>query len=88
MNDVFFQKPAFGGTGLVSGFGDCDAHASTFGPLGGQDHLTFNEPFNASGHRHDFSLETSCRLNGFNDMGGLEQRVSFLDAYNNSPFKP
>jgi len=88
VSDLFFQKTAFGGDGLVSGFRDCGAHSSTFGALAGRDHLTFNEPFNAFGQRHDFSLETSCRLNGFNDMGGLEQRVTFLDAYNNSPFKP
>lgn len=74
--------------GLVSGFGDIGAHATTFGPHGGPDHLTFHEPYNALGHRRDFSLETSIRLNGLNVMGGLEQRTCTVDTFNNSPFRP
>jgi len=81
----FFQNSAFGGNGLVSGFRDMGAHASTFYGSTGTDHLTFDRSFNALGHRHDFSLETQCRLHGYNGMGGLEQRTTFLDAYNNSP---
>jgi len=75
----FFHKSAFNGNGFVSGFRDSGAHASTFG-MNGQDHLTFHKP-----HQHDFSLETAVRLNDFNEMGGLEQRVTFLDAFHNSP---
>ena len=82
----FFSRPAFNGHGMVSGYGGCGAHASTPGPTG-PDHLTFNQPFNAVGHRRDFSLETRARLGGFNEMGGLEQRTTFLDALNNSPYR-
>ncbi|MCF8229231.1 MAG: hypothetical protein K9G47_08775 [Bacteroidales bacterium] len=81
----FFQKPAFNGNGLVSGFRDMNGtHVSTFD--NGTNHLTFGQPFNDQGDRHDFSFGTQRRLNEFNQMGGLEQRVSILDAFNNSPF--
>lgn len=80
----FFQHQAFNGNGLVSGFRDTPAHASTFN--NGVNHLSFHEPFNSLGHRRDFSLETRVRLDGFNQMGGLEQRTTFLDTINNSPF--
>jgi len=85
--DNFFQKPLNDG-GTLSGFRDINAHTTTFGPHGPTDHLTFNQPYNALGHRRDFSLETSVRLNGFNNMGGLEQRTTLLDTFQNSPFNP
>ena len=78
----FFSKPAFGGNGLVSGFRDMDVHSSTFNNNFGN-HLTFQGQY---GQTHDFSLETRIGLNDFNQMGGLERRVGFLDSFNNSPF--
>ena len=77
----FFNKTAFNGQGMVSGFRDLDLHSSTFNSPSGRDHLTFHD------RGHDFSLETNVRLNGFNQMGGLEQRTTFLDAYYYSPLK-
>lgn len=81
----FFNNNAFNGNGFVSGFSGTGAHTSTFNN-DVNNHLTFDKPYNSLGHTHDFSLETTVRLNGFNQMGGLEQRTTFLDTFNNSPF--
>jgi hypothetical protein len=85
-NNNFFNHDAFGGAGAVTGFRDEPWHASTFDSDVGN-HLTFNEPFNALGHRRDFSLETTMNLNGCNQMGELEQRTSILSAWQSSPVK-
>jgi len=81
----FFQNDRFNGNGFVSGFRDMDCHVSTF-HNNFNNHLTFHQPMNDLGHCHDFSFGTQARLNDFNQMGGLEQRVCILDAFNNSPF--
>ena len=68
----FFQKSAFGGNGMVSGFRDMPGHISSFNNNFGN-HATFQ-------NRHDFSLETRVNLNGFNNMGGLEQRINTFNT--------
>lgn len=73
------------GKGLVSVFRDMNCHVSTF-HNNDNNHLSFHQPFNSLGHRRDFSLETRVWLDGLNQMGGLEQRTTFLDIFNNSPF--
>ena len=88
-NDNWFQKPAFNNTGggNVCGLSGTPVHASL--PNNGQDHLTFDQPFNNHGWRRDFSLETSLNLNGLNQQapGSLEARTQFLNSFYNSPFK-
>jgi hypothetical protein len=74
----FVQQPAFGGYGTVSRFNDFPAvHVSSFND-GMVNHMKI-------GNRYDWSLESRTRLGDYHQLGGLEQRTSFLDTYNNSP---
>lgn len=81
-NSNFFVKPLANG-GQMSGFHDTPGiHATTPTPgCSFQPHVTLDH-----GPCRDFSRSVQSSLNGFSQMGGLEQRVSTMDAFRNSGF--
>jgi hypothetical protein len=77
----FFDKPGFGGNGMISGFRDEPwGHVSSF-------HSGYGNHVTSHYGNHDFSLETRVRLGDLNGMGALERRMTVFDALNNSPIR-
>lgn len=86
-HENFVEEEAFkahGPDGIVARFKESPFHVSL--PPDRNDHLTLED--RSLHKRHDFSNPVKDPLKDFREMGGLEKRVSVLDAWENSILNP